>query len=179
MASDESEDLEASTPAVETTTPSASAVTLNGRRKSGGRKPKKKPLVRCPCSFTVNTSLTCIQSEETISPEDEEDDPMATNGFATPVIASPLPVRSGTYCTFFGIRPAPLPKYPSNILRELHHQHFHSVAQLAIFSTRVISRDLDANARQPQSPRRLPDQFLSHPRGRFSNSKLRNFPSKR
>lgn len=99
MASDESEDPGASTPVVETTTPSASAVTLNGRRKSSGRKPKKKPLVRfrlpSPC-----ISLTDMQSEETISPEDEEDDPMAVNGFATPAIASPLPVRSGTSCFF-------------------------------------------------------------------------------
>lgn len=110
MASDGSEDLEVPTPAVETTTPSALAVTLNGRRKSGGRKPKKKPLVRCSSPFTVHKSVTRMQSEETISPEDEEDDPMATNGFATPAIASPLPVRSGTYCTFFGFgfRLAPL-----------------------------------------------------------------------
>jgi hypothetical protein len=42
--------------------------------------------------------LTYAQSEETISPEDELDDPleMTIDEITTPVIASPLPVRSGT-----------------------------------------------------------------------------------
>lgn len=47
------------------------------------------------------------QSEETISPEDEEDDPMAMNGLVTPAIASPLPVRSGTSCNYFMFTLAP------------------------------------------------------------------------
>ena len=39
--------------------------------------------------------LTHIQSEETISPEDELDDPMTMDEVVTSVIASPLPLRSG------------------------------------------------------------------------------------
>ena len=44
-------------------------------------------------------TLTHVQSEETISPEDEVEDPMEKmlDGLETPAKASPLPVRSGEY----------------------------------------------------------------------------------
>ncbi|KAF2827475.1 hypothetical protein CC86DRAFT_321588 [Ophiobolus disseminans] len=77
VASEESEDVEAATLISGAMTPSAPIITVNGRRKSSNRKPRKKPL-----------------SEETISPADEEEDPMAMNGITTPAIVSPLPVRS-------------------------------------------------------------------------------------
>jgi hypothetical protein len=47
------------------------------------------------------------QSEETILPEDEEEDSMAMNELVTPAIPSPLPVRSGTSydCFMFTLAP--------------------------------------------------------------------------
>lgn len=45
------------------------------------------------------TRCLSLQSDETISPEDENDDPMEVDTTAA-VIASPLPVRSGKWCSF-------------------------------------------------------------------------------
>ncbi|KAF1837930.1 hypothetical protein BDW02DRAFT_565432 [Decorospora gaudefroyi] len=72
------QELETSTPAAETATPTAPIITVNGRRKSSGRRTKKK------------------LSEETVSPEDELDDPMemTLDQVSSPAMASPLPVRS-------------------------------------------------------------------------------------
>ncbi|KAI8939462.1 hypothetical protein NX059_003237 [Plenodomus lindquistii] len=58
-------------------TPTVPVIAVNGKRKSPGRKSKKKLL-----------------SEETISPEDELDDPMVLDEVVPPPIVSPLPVRS-------------------------------------------------------------------------------------
>ncbi|KAH7345987.1 hypothetical protein BKA66DRAFT_324251 [Pyrenochaeta sp. MPI-SDFR-AT-0127] len=71
------EDNETSISVTETTTPTAPAIAINGRPKSSTRKVRRKPL-----------------SEETISPEDELDDPMAIDEAVASVVASPLPVRS-------------------------------------------------------------------------------------
>ncbi|KAI4693221.1 uncharacterized protein J4E88_001592 [Alternaria novae-zelandiae] len=81
-ASDEGEtskDLGASVPGAETATPTVPAIAVNGQRKSSTRKARKKPI-----------------SEETISPEDELEDPMETtiDEVAASAIVSPLPVRS-------------------------------------------------------------------------------------
>ncbi|KAF3004880.1 hypothetical protein E8E13_006012 [Curvularia kusanoi] len=75
VASDEEpvEEDDAATPKAELTVSATPEVTLNGRRKSATRRPRKKPI-----------------SDEKISPEDEDDDPMELDA---PVVASPLPVR--------------------------------------------------------------------------------------
>ncbi|KAJ5031044.1 hypothetical protein J3E73DRAFT_419330 [Bipolaris maydis] len=78
---DAAKDPETSTPGAETATPAAPTITItmNGKRKTSTRKARKKPI-----------------SEETISPEDELDDPMdiTIDEVTKSTIASPLPVRS-------------------------------------------------------------------------------------
>jgi hypothetical protein len=96
VASDEepSGEVEAATHAAEIATPAAPTAAVNGRRKSTSRKPRKKPLVRNLVKADTTQCLSS-QSDETISPEDENDDPMEVDA---PVVASPLPVRSGKLC---------------------------------------------------------------------------------
>lgn len=101
VASEESEGAGTATPITGATTPSAPVITVNGRRKSSNRKPRKKPIVSYKVNPQHRTKLRIKQSEETISPADEEDDPVAMNGMTTSAIASPLPVRSGTSCASF------------------------------------------------------------------------------
>ncbi|CAN9299019.1 unnamed protein product [Alternaria alternata] len=81
-------DVGASAPVAETATPTAPMITFNGQRKSSTRKARKKPI-----------------SEETISPDDELEDPMETtiDEVSASAIASPLPVRSAPKS------PAPVP----------------------------------------------------------------------
>ncbi|EUC46350.1 hypothetical protein COCMIDRAFT_4517 [Bipolaris oryzae ATCC 44560] len=78
---DAAKDPETSTPGAETAMPAAPTITItmNGKRKASTRKARKKPI-----------------SEETISPEDELDDPMdiTIDEVTKSTIASPLPVRS-------------------------------------------------------------------------------------
>ncbi|KAF7681833.1 hypothetical protein GT037_000809 [Alternaria burnsii] len=81
-------DVGASAPVAEIATPTAPMITFNGQRKSSTRKARKKPI-----------------SEETISPDDELEDPMETtiDEVSASAIASPLPVRSAPKS------PAPVP----------------------------------------------------------------------
>jgi hypothetical protein len=92
VASDEepTEQDEPASPVPEAAAPITPAITVNGKRKSTSRNSKKKLLVSDPGN--PYEAVLTFQSEETISPEDEDDDPMELD--AT-MIASPLPVRSG------------------------------------------------------------------------------------
>ncbi|OAL45984.1 hypothetical protein IQ07DRAFT_683416 [Pyrenochaeta sp. DS3sAY3a] len=74
------DDLEMSAPATGNGSPLTLGQSENGRRKSSGRKPRKKPI-----------------SQEIISPEDELDDPMVIeDALPFTAIQSPLPVRSSS-----------------------------------------------------------------------------------
>ncbi|KAF5844850.1 hypothetical protein GGP41_008886 [Bipolaris sorokiniana] len=99
---DAAKDPETSTPGAETATPAAPTITItmNGKRKTSTRKARKKPI-----------------SEETISPEDELDDPMdiTIDEVTKSTIASPLPVRSAPKSPVTA--PATNPPKKSHILK--------------------------------------------------------------
>ncbi|USP73114.1 hypothetical protein yc1106_00388 [Curvularia clavata] len=102
---DAAKDPETSTPGAENATPSARTITItmNGKRKTSTRKARKKPI-----------------SEETISPEDELDDPMdvTIDEVANSAIASPLPVRPVT--NFFAAPKSPATAPTSNPPKKSH-----------------------------------------------------------
>ncbi|KAL6709603.1 hypothetical protein ACN47E_001538 [Coniothyrium glycines] len=100
---DSEEDVDEKGPATireEVATPVAPIITVNGHRKSSSRRPRKKPI-----------------SEETISPEDEMDDPMLLDTIATPTITSPLPVRSAQKAAIATKSAPPPPPKKTHILK--------------------------------------------------------------
>ena len=124
MASDEepADEVEAATPSAEIETSAAPAIAVNGRRKSTSRKPRKKPLVSDLLKANARR-YSSFQSDETVSPEDEDDDPMDVDA---PVISSPLPVRSGKLCSILTswLR---LPHIASSVLQTARHTEEHAM----------------------------------------------------